>query len=233
MSSERGAGVTLAIVNARVWTGDRARDRGPRPSPSPASESWRSARRARSAGSHDGRADRSMQPGGLVRPRVHRRARALRRRRLPAGVGAAARREDAATSSSRASRPSRRRCPRARGSPAATGITGCGAASCRARVDRRGHAGPPGVGQPARRAHGAGEHRRARRRRRDARHAPTSPAARSCATRAASRPGVLKDNAMALVDARGAARHPTQMRTRALDAAMKYVAEQGVTSVHT
>jgi predicted amidohydrolase YtcJ len=43
--------------------------------------------------------------------------------------------------------------------------------------------------------------------------------------------GVLKDNAMALVDRV----HPeptAEMRDRALDAAMRYVAEQGVTSVH-
>jgi predicted amidohydrolase YtcJ len=43
--------------------------------------------------------------------------------------------------------------------------------------------------------------------------------------------GLLKDNAMSLVD--NAMPPPSdQMRARALEAAMKYVAEQGVTSVH-
>ena len=60
---------------------------------------------------------------------------------------------------------------------------------------------------------------------------PTSRAARSSATPAASRPGVLKDNAMELVGAR-CRRRPTRSNDRALDAAMKYVAAQGVTSVH-
>ena len=43
--------------------------------------------------------------------------------------------------------------------------------------------------------------------------------------------GLLKDNAMALVD-RVVAPRSDEMRDRALSAAMKYVAEQGVTSVH-
>jgi predicted amidohydrolase YtcJ len=42
--------------------------------------------------------------------------------------------------------------------------------------------------------------------------------------------GLLKDNAMALVDGRMPPPNP-EMRDRALDAAMRYVAEQGVTSV--
>ncbi|HEV2132109.1 MAG TPA: amidohydrolase family protein, partial [Longimicrobiaceae bacterium] len=43
--------------------------------------------------------------------------------------------------------------------------------------------------------------------------------------------GVLKDNAMALVD-RVQPEPTAEMRDRALEAAMRYVAEQGVTSVH-
>ena len=43
--------------------------------------------------------------------------------------------------------------------------------------------------------------------------------------------GVLKDNAMALVD-RVVPEPPDALEDRALDAAMRYVAEQGVTSVH-
>ncbi len=43
--------------------------------------------------------------------------------------------------------------------------------------------------------------------------------------------GVLKDNAMGLVD-RVVPPPPEEMSLRALDAAMKYVAERGVTSVH-
>ena len=57
-----------------------------------------------------------------------------------------------------------------------------------------------GLGQPARRPHGAGERRGPARGRRDARDARTSPAARSCATPRGEPTGVLKDNAMALVD---------------------------------
>ena len=49
---------------------------------------------------------------------------------------------------------------------------------------------------------------------------------------AAGRPtGLLKDNAMALVEAK-VPPPPDEMNVRALDAAMKYVAEQGVTAVH-
>jgi predicted amidohydrolase YtcJ len=43
--------------------------------------------------------------------------------------------------------------------------------------------------------------------------------------------GVLKDNAMALVN-RAEAAPSAEMRDRALDAAMQYVAQQGVTSIH-
>ena len=44
--------------------------------------------------------------------------------------------------------------------------------------------------------------------------------------------GLLKDNAMALVGQGAFRRRPRDMRQRALAAAMRYVAEQGVTTVH-
>jgi predicted amidohydrolase YtcJ len=44
--------------------------------------------------------------------------------------------------------------------------------------------------------------------------------------------GVLKDNAMPLID-RAVPESPPELNDRALDAAMRYVAEQGVTSVHS
>ena len=89
---------SLAIVNARVWTGD-ARRPGPTPSPSPATASPPSARAPRSGSSRAGARVIDAQ-GQMVVAGLHRRARPLRRRRLPALVGAAARRATRPRSSS-------------------------------------------------------------------------------------------------------------------------------------
>ena len=89
---------------------------------------------------------------------------------------------------------------RARGSPAATGTTRCGAASCPiARLDRRRDAQQPGVDQPARRPHGARQHRG------DAAAGVGDDvkdvAGGEIVRDAAGRPtGIFKDNAMALID---------------------------------
>ena len=85
--------VTLAIVNARVWTGERA---------TPWAEAIADSRRS-DRGRRDQRRDPEARRGrhadrrgrAADRSGIHRLARPLPRRRLPAGVGAAARREDA------------------------------------------------------------------------------------------------------------------------------------------
>ena len=85
-----------------------------------------------------------------------------------------------------------------------------------ARMDRLGYARPPGVDQPARWPHVARQQRRAETRRVSRALRQTSPAARSCAIASGEPTGVLKDNAMVLVDAVVPA--PTaEMNDRALD----------------
>ena len=166
---------------------------------SAASGSPPSARAPRSAGSPAGVTpiDAARTPD---RARLHRRARALRRRRLPAGVGAAPRRATREEFVSRIKRVRR---------------DGAGR-----HVDHRRRLGSQPVGRrAAARATGSTRSRRTIRsgstastatwrsptaprcgRRRHAGDARTSPAARSCATRRGEPTGVLKDNAMALVD---------------------------------
>ena len=182
-----GPVITLALVNGRVWTGDPAQP-GPKRSPSPAIGSSRSARTRRDPRARRRAPRSSISAAGSSSPASSTRT------CTSSTAGSAWPRCSCATrgrarSSSRASRHLRRRCR------AGTWITGgdwdhtlWGGELPRARLDRRGHARPSGVGQPARRPHGAGEPRRAASRRRHARRPRTSPAARSCATRAASRP---------------------------------------------
>ena len=138
-----------------------------------------------------------------------------------------------ARSSSRASRRSPRPCR------PGTWITGgdwdhtlWGGELPRARLDRRRHAGPSGVGQPARRPHGARQlarrcarrastrTRRRRRRRRD-----RARRRRRADRRAQGQRDGARRREVPPPD-RGAC------SDRALDAAMTYVAAQGVTSVH-
>ena len=195
--------VTLAVVNARVWTGDRARP-------------WADAIAVRGdASPASGRAPRSAKLAGDARvidaQRADGRARASSTRTCISSTAASAsRRCSCATrrrqpSSSRASRRSPRRCRRARGSPAATGITSMwgGELPRRDWIDSVTPNNPVWVNRldghmalanSAALAAGEGH----------ARHRETWPAARSCATRPASRPACSRTTRWMLVDARGA-----------------------------
>ena len=99
-----------------------------------------------------------------------------------------------------------------------------------ARVDRLGHAQQSGVRVPARRAHGAGQQRRAPRGQDLAAPPGTSPAASSCAIRArASRPASSRTWRWVRWSAR-CPRPPTQQRDAALRRALAYAASKGVTA---
>ena len=145
---------------------------------------------------HDRRHSRARRHGGddrprrtVRRPRLHRLARPLPRRRVPPVVGAAARRADArgvrrADQGVRRDRAGRHVDHRRR-----LGSHAVGRRAAAARLDRRGHAGSSRSGST-----GSTATWRWRTPRRCARPAspigrPTSPAARSCATARGSRPG--------------------------------------------
>ena len=123
--------ITLALVNGRVWTGNAAQPEA-EASPSPAIGSSPSARTRRHPRARRAAPRRSTSAGGFVVPgfidaHVHFLDGGFR-----LAVGAAARRADA-RGIRRAHQGVRRdRAGRAPGSPAATGTTRCGAASCRA-----------------------------------------------------------------------------------------------------
>ena len=92
-AAQPSAPITLAVVNARIWTGDTA---------TPWAEALAvSGEQIVAVGTSDEIRRRAagvtpIDAGGTAgRARLHRLARALRRRRLPAGVGAAARRAHA------------------------------------------------------------------------------------------------------------------------------------------
>ena len=122
------------------------------------------------------------------RPRFHRRARALHRRRVRARVGAAARRED----EGRVHPPDRR--VREDGSARhldherRLGSRELGRRASVAFVDRLGDAEQPRLDQPPRRPHEPRERGRARRPPASRGTSPTSAAARSCAMPPASPP---------------------------------------------
>ncbi len=108
-------------------------------------------------GGRHGARRRPGQPAG--RAGLHRLARALHRGRLPAGVGAVARRgvEGHVRRAHRRARedPARGRLAHGR----RLGPQPVGRRTAHARVDRCGHAGPPGLDQPPRWSHGAGQQR--------------------------------------------------------------------------
>ena len=150
--------------------------------------------------------------------RLHRHARALHRRRLPAVVGAAARRREPRRSSSRRIRAFAATVPKG------TWITGgdwdhsaVGRGAARRARGSTPSRRPSGLDQPPRRAHGARQQRRAARPRASTRDDRRRRRRQDRARRAAASPtGVLKDNAMGLVDRVGAAAADA-MSDRALD----------------
>ena len=147
---------TLAIVNARVWTGDDAQPwaqalviDGRTLALVGKNEDARKAKRRRSSMRADGwSCPDSPTPtctsSRAVRPRVRATARCAHARRV--------RRANQGVRGNRARRHVDHRRQ--------LGSQPVGRRVADARVDRRGHAGPSGVDQPARRAHVAREQRR-------------------------------------------------------------------------
>ncbi len=217
----------MKIVNARIWTGDPARPwaealavRGDR---SPASGAPR-RRRARGR-----RAPSTRRPAG--RPRLHRLARAFPRRRPAARLGRSS------TCASREEFVEAIRALREAGAGGHVdhgrrlGSRELGRSAARRRDGSTRSRPTPGLGQSARRPHGARQH-----------GGPSG-----CGVTSQTRDvdgGTIVRGAQRRADgpAQGQRDAPRRSRhvpapsaealDRALDAAMRYVAERGVTSVH-